>query len=40
VQLKGHEEKTVIVITKNRELAIDPVRHLTELRDRIRQGSG
>jgi hypothetical protein len=37
VMLKGRVEATVITIARNEELALDPVQHLIELRERIRK---
>jgi hypothetical protein len=37
VLLKGGQELTVIKIEKNKELALDPIRHLVELKKRLRR---
>ena len=36
VRLKGHADLDEITVPRLKELAIDPVRHLIELRDRVR----
>ena len=40
VVLKGNVDKSIVIIPRNRETALDPIRHLLELRDRIRQRKG